>query len=60
MPKSSDLTWILGCAGILWTLDTGATHHPSGSLAPPQCNMQSSIKYMEWHSGVDICCLLDD
>jgi hypothetical protein len=33
MPTLSDLTWILGCASILWTLDTGATHHPSGGLA---------------------------
>jgi hypothetical protein len=55
MPKSSDLAWIIGCAGILWTLDTSATDHPSGGLAPPQCNMWSSIKYMEWHSMVDIC-----
>jgi hypothetical protein len=63
MLKLSDLTWILGCAGILWTLDTGATHHPSSGLAPPQCNMWSSVKYMELHSMVDMCWprdLLDD
>jgi hypothetical protein len=63
MLKSSDLTWILGCASIHWTLDTGATHHQSGGLALPQCNMWSGVKYMKWHSALDICWardLLDD